>query len=172
MATLSTLLCGSGPVTSNANSGDHHLTLHPVTGKTRPGLLTRNEIGDNGQPDCTTARFCWAAEGLLCPAKRDQLTFSALFLLVSLLIHTPMAACVLLFPPEEGIIHCSEVDNPFFFSLLNSSFTKFGMTHVSFAVFAHVAFPQEMPHAQKLQKRCRQRQSLCLHSPPMPPQAA
>jgi len=33
-------------------------------------------------------------------------------------------------------------------------------------------FLQFLRHAQKLQKRCGQRQSLCLHSPPMPPQAA
>jgi hypothetical protein len=77
----------------------------------------------------STARLCWAADGILCSAKRDQLTFSTLFLLVCLLIHTPIAAGVLLFPPEEGIIHLTAVDNPFFFSLLNSSFTKFGMTH-------------------------------------------
>src|SRR5205823_8742019 len=32
-----------------------------------------------------------------------------------------------------------------------------------FAGFAHVAFPQEMPHAQNLQKRCGQRLCLCLY---------
>src|SRR6266567_8251267 len=32
-----------------------------------------------------------------------------------------------------------------------------------FAGFAHVAFPAEMPHAQNLQKRCRQSLCLCLY---------